>query len=71
MQLIVDIENRQLVDKIIKLLEIFKSDGVKVKTLSKDQDELLEFDVDYENSIQYKLDRAEFQEMKESLWIIY
>jgi len=67
MQLIVDIENRQLVDKIIKLLEIFKSDGVKVKTLSKDQDELLEFDVDYENSIQYKLDRAEFQEMKESL----
>jgi len=67
MQLIVDIQNENMVNKIIKLLEVFKSDGVKVKTIAKDKNALPEFDVDYENSIQYKLDRAEFEEMKESL----
>jgi len=69
MQLIVDIENQPLADKIVKLLEIFKNDGVKVKAIDNGLDskeELPEFDVDYENSIQYKLDRAEFEEMKES-----
>ena len=71
MQLIVDIENKDLVDKIIKILEVFKSDGVKVKAVSNNKENLPEFDIEYENSMQYKLDRAEFEEMKEKLWIIY
>lgn len=70
MQLLVDIENKSLADKIVKLLEVFKNDGVKVKAISNslnNKKELPEFDVDYENSIQYKLDRAEFEEIKENL----
>ena len=70
MQLIVDIQNNTLAKKIIQILEVFKNDGVKVKTLNKttdNQQNAKEYDVDYEKSFQYKLDRADFIEMKESL----
>jgi len=33
MQLVVDIKNESLADKIVKLLEIFKSDGIEMKIL--------------------------------------
>ena len=70
MQLVVDIQDKRLADKIIRLLSVFKSDGVSIRTIENNTDvqkELPEFDVDYENSIQYKMDRAEFEEMKENL----
>ena len=62
-QLIVNIKNKELLDKIIKLLEVFKQDGVEITSISKDK----EYDIDYERSYEYKLDRAEFEEMKERL----
>ena len=73
MQLIVNIKNNILAEKILKILEIFKSDGVEVKTINKTKEisNEKEYDVDYERSFQYKLDRADFIEMKERLWIIY
>ncbi len=70
MQLVIDINNNSLAEKIIKILEVFKGDGVEIKLIEKDDEknsEILEYDVDYENSFQYKLDRADFIEMKESL----
>ena len=70
MQLIVDIQNNTLAKKIMQILEVFKNDGVKVKTLNKTTDKqqnAKEYDVDYEKSFQYKLDRADFIEMKKSL----
>jgi len=70
MQLIVDITNNAIAEKIIQILEVFKSDGVKIKTLDKvndKQQDTQEYDVDYEKSFQYKLDRADFIEMKKSL----
>ncbi len=69
MQLIIDIKNDSIAEKIIKILEVFQSDGIEIKivansdTKKKEQ----EYDVDYENSFQYKLDRAAFIEMKEKL----
>ena len=72
MQLVIDIENKDMADKIIKLLNIFKNDGISIKSISNEKNQIAqEFDVDYEKSFQYKLDRAEFNEMKESLWIIF
>ena len=67
MQLSIEIENESIVEKIIKLLEVFKDDGVKVKKIDKAIEEPREYDVDYEHSFQYKLDRADFIEMKEEL----
>ncbi len=69
MQLIVNIKNNILAEKILKILEIFKSDGVEVKTINKTKEisNEKEYDVDYERSFQYKLDRADFIEMKERL----
>lgn len=70
MQIIVDIQNNTLAKKIMQILEVFKNDGVKVKTLNKttdNQQNTQEYDVEYEKSFQYKLDRADFLEMKESL----
>ncbi len=70
MQLIVDIQNNTLAKKIMQILEVFKNDGVKVKTLNKTTDKqqnAKEYDVDYEKSFQYKLDRVDFIEMKKSL----
>ena len=68
MQLIIDIKNEKITDKIIRLLEIFKNDGVVIKSISSDKENNLpEFDVDYERSFEYKLDRVEFEEMKENI----
>ena len=69
MQLIVNIENSKIAEKILHILEVFKSDGVEVKTVDTIKKSLKEqeYDVDYENSFQYKLDRADFIEMKERL----
>ncbi len=76
MQLLVDIKDESIAKKIIKLLEVFKNDGVEIKSTSKtkldlertkEEQEKQSYDVDYENSYQYKLDRAEFSEMKEKL----
>ncbi len=70
MQLIVDVPNNSLAEKILQILQVFKSDGVNVKAIeekSKKQDTAQEYDVEYERSFQYKLDRADFIEMKEKL----
>ena len=69
MQLIVNIKNNTIAEKIIRILEVFKSDGVEIETIrSKDnQKDIEEYDVEYERSFQYKLDRADFIEMKERL----
>ena len=70
MQLIVNIQNSKMAEKILHILEVFKSDGVEVKTIDdskKASEDTKEYDVDYENSFQYKLDRADFIEMKEKL----
>ena len=70
MQLIVDIKNDTIAKKIIQILEVFKSDGVEIKTIDgskENQKDIEEYDIDYERSFQYKLDRAEFIEMKEKL----
>jgi len=76
MQLLVDIKDESIAKKIIKLLEVFKNDGVEIKSTSttkldlersKEEQEKQSYDVDYENSYQYKLDRAEFADMKEKL----
>lgn len=74
MQLIVNIQNSKTAEKILHILEVFKSDGVEIKIIDdskKASKDTKEYDVDYENSFQYKLDRADFIEMKERLWIIY
>ncbi len=70
MQLIVDIKNSAVAEKIIQILNVFKNDGVdirKIDTKSDDQNNTQEYDIDYEKSFQYKLDRADFIEMKEKL----
>ena len=70
MQLIVNIQNSKTAEKILHILEVFKSDGVEIKTTEdskKASKDTKEYDVDYENSFQYKLDRADFIEMKERL----
>ena len=72
MQILLNIKNEKIFDKLLWMLEHFKSDGVEIKTLKDNQKEdVQEYDVDYERSFQYKLDRAEFIEMKENLWITY
>ena len=69
MQLVIDINNNSLAEKIIKILEVFTEDGVEIKIIKNDDEKNseIEYDVDYENSFQYKLDRADFIEMKENL----
>ena len=68
MQILLNIKNEKIFDKLLWMLEHFKSDGVEIKTLKDNQKEdVQEYDVDYERSFQYKLDRAEFIEMKENL----
>ena len=70
MQLIVNIKNNTIAEKIIRILEVFKSDGVEIETIDRtkeNQKDIQEYDVDYERSFQYKLDRADFVEMKERL----
>ncbi len=84
MQLTIKIKNNNTVEKILWMLEHFKSDGVEIissDAIKKDEtvysDGYIEknwrevvskglenYDLDYENSFQYKLDRAEFFEMK-------
>ena len=66
MQLVVDIKSDKIAKKIIEILNVFKSDGVEIKTIN-DPKNTQEYDIDYEKSFQYKLDRADFIEMKEKL----
>ena len=67
MQILLNIKNEKIFDKLLWMLEHFKSDGVEIEILKDDQENVQEYDVDYERSFQYKLDRAEFIEMKENL----
>lgn len=67
MQLIVDIKDDKLAKKIIKILDAFKDDRVKIKSVNEKIEKNQEYDVDYEHSYQYKLDRAEFEEIKRKL----
>jgi len=70
MQLIVNIQNKSVADKVLAILNIFKDDGVKVEkvdTPKTDSKDAPEYDTEYERSFQYKLDRADFEEMKENL----
>ena len=63
-QLILNIKNESIMEKLLWMLEHFKSDGVEVENIvssSKD------YDVEYENSFEYKLDRADFAKMKENI----
>lgn len=84
MQLTINIKNSNTAEKILWMLEHFKSDGVEIiksDAIKKDEtvysDEYIEenwktivskalenYDLNYENSLQFKLDRAEFLEMK-------
>ncbi len=41
MRLVIDIKNENLADKIIKLLNIFKDDGVNIITFSKNNEKLV------------------------------
>jgi hypothetical protein len=93
MQLLVDIQNESMADKIVQMLSIFKHDGVEVKRnifensqhkYSEDEKEfsdkyieenwqdvvsraLYDYNDDYARSFQYKMDRADFDEMKEGI----
>jgi len=70
MQLIIDVKDNAVAEKIIQILNVFKGDGVdirKIDTKSDEQNNTQEYDIDYEKSFQYKLDRADFIEMKEKL----
>ncbi len=70
MQLVIDIQNDTLAKKILQILAVFKNDGVKIKAIEgveEDQNEPQEYDVDYEKSFQYKLDKADFIAMKKTL----
>jgi len=82
MQLSLNIKNEQILDKLLWVLEHFKSDGVEIikkdETVYSDQyieknwreiisKALENYDSSYENSFQYKLDRAEFLETKGKL----
>lgn len=81
-QLIIEIKNESIKDKVLWMLEHFKNDGIEIKDnttretneLSDDYIEnnykeivsnsLKNYDENYENSFEYKLDRADFIEMK-------
>jgi len=63
-QLILNIHNESIMDELLWMLEHFKSDGVEVKKISPSEEN---YDVEYENSFQYKLDRADFREMKKNI----
>jgi len=70
MQLLLKIKDDKIFDKLLWMLERFKSDGVEIETIGRlkdNQKDVQEYDVDYERSFQYKLDRAEFAQMKERL----
>jgi hypothetical protein len=76
MQLVINTQNENLFEKIVKFLDIFKSDGLEVEILdAKDKEELsdeyieehwkellmgIKSDPDYYKSEQYKLDRGEY-----------
>jgi hypothetical protein len=76
MQLVINTQNENLFEKIVKFLDIFKSDGLEVEILdAKDKEELsdeyieehwkellmgIKSDPNYYKSEQYKLDRGEY-----------
>jgi hypothetical protein len=69
-RLVLEVNNKDILDKLLWMLKHFKEDGIKITkidTLKENQDDIQEYDVDYEKSFQYKLDRADFIQMKESL----
>jgi len=69
MQLILDIKDDSILDKLLWMLEHFKDDGIKIKKIKNENISECEpeYDIEYEKSFQYKLDRADFIEMKENL----
>ena len=88
MQLVVNINNSSIADKIIWFLETLKDKGVQIiqkeQTLSYEienlsdeyiqanwknivSESLKNYDECYRKTFQYKLDRAEFREMKEEI----
>ena len=70
MQITVEVQNNKVAEKILKILDVFKSDGVTVATMDKTKENIKdseEYDIEYERSFQYKLDRADFVQMKEDL----
>ncbi len=70
MRLVVDIQNKSVAKKVLAILNIFKDDGVKIENADisqTDPKDAPEYDIDYERSFQYKLDRAAFEEMKKKL----
>jgi hypothetical protein len=84
-QLILNIKNENIMNKLLWMLSHFKDDGIEIeypktkneKRKTKFTDEyieenwqtvvseaLAEYDSDYEKSFEYKIDRANFQDLK-------
>ncbi len=87
-QLILNIKNENIMDKLLWMLDHFKNDGVEVehpktqnkKTETELSDEYIEknwqsivskalanYDDKYYKGFEYKVDRANFQELKDSM----
>ena len=67
-KLILNIHNEAIMDKLLWMLEHFKNDGVEIEEYEKWKDivskSLKDYNIKYENSFEYKIDRAEFQNIK-------
>jgi hypothetical protein len=86
MQLIIDIKDDSIIDKVKNLLSTLKDEDIQIKEIKSTNIEqnltdgyieenwqevvseaLKTYDSNYEKSFQYKIDRANFQQMKENL----
>ena len=86
MQLIIDIKDEFIVDKVKNLLSTFKDEDIQIKEIKSTNsnqnltdiyieenwqevvsEALKAYDNNYEKSFQYKIDRTNFQQMKDSL----
>jgi len=67
-QLVLNVYNEAIMDKLLWMLEHFKNDGVEIEEYEEWKDivskSLKDYSIEYENSFEYKIDRAEFQEIK-------
>jgi len=84
-QLILNIENEKIVDKLLWMLKHFEKDGIEInsnieKNMEPLDDEFIQknwknivskslehYSIEYENSFEYKMDRADFMQMKSHL----
>lgn len=78
MQLVIDIKNENLINKIISLLNIFKDDGVeivnyKTSDVEKDQDSLSRISDDWREIVMstHSADRDDDEYLYEAAWEFY